>query len=271
MAIKKIDSTTYLGAAERYIRFSADFEDFVARNYNLTEVLKVDLNALQSRFRIKGFTFGNYTTQEERYIFMYKLSKQLEALAQIKGSDNLGYDELIIGLGADGRPSSAAHYNPRYKFININRGRTEYYQGELQGEDAIVHEYGHFLDFIKGRSDNSIEFNAASETVKGNKSTSKKTDVFRLFINDYHKDLDHRKFLRDMGRQGYYLQPVEIFARAFETHVNNIVMNDASFSKYRKFFSATKYNESKYYPKSIYPARSKEKEKMLKDILNANG
>lgn len=238
MEIKKIDSTTHFGAAERYINFSADFQEFLRGTYTLKEIKSVDIDLIQKKFNIAGFVFGNYVSQEERYFFLFKLEKQLEFLAKISGTDDLGKGILKIGFGADGRPGSLAHFNPSQLYINLNKGGSVY-KGILQGENSFVHEYGHFLDFVEGLKDPKSEYHFASESF----SKTPNKNNFTKFVAIAANDTAYIDKLYTLPSSKYLTKTVEIFARLFETTVNVLVDND---NKYKKYFTNRYTGDAKY-------------------------
>lgn len=251
--MKLIDSTYRRGRAEREIKFEADFSQFQKRGFSRREILKVDIFEIQKKYNIKGFTFGNFVTQEERYFFLYKISKQLEFLGKIKGSNNLGFGKLVIGFGADGKRGSLAYYKPSEHYININRGRKADYKGLLQGENSFVHEYGHFLDRYNAIYDDTTNVNFASQSldvlVNGLtvvKSKKKIVQTFSNFVSIARKDKEYMNDLMSFKNKSYvnYLtSTVEIYARLFEETVAVL----AKGTPYAKFIPHSKYVRRKEY------------------------
>ncbi len=252
--IKIIDSTTHIGAAERHLILRPDFKRFLRNKYGVDHFKLLDPIVICKKYKLKGFVFGNYVTQEERYYFLFKVSKQLELLAKIKGSNDLGGGVLTIGFGADGRPKANAHYNPEGQFINLNRGRKSDYKNVLKGESSFVHEYGHFLDFIQGRSDLTTNVNFASQTIDagqhllgvGTIKASKKPATKR-FVALTQIATNNKKYMD--GLKGYknanYLKlPWEIFARMFETTITR--MSQTQYKDYEKYLDPGRY-KSNYY------------------------
>lgn len=140
--------------------------------HNINSVEKI-----QSTFKIKGFQFGNWSSNEDRfnylatlYICLYDLNKVLKFKRANLGMDNT----LSISFGARGGGSASAHFEPWSYVINMTRyirpdvmerryGMFVSSQRELDklkskpyrflntgGVGALAHEYGHFLDFYFG-------------------------------------------------------------------------------------------------------------------------
>lgn len=208
--------------------------------YEVKEIKAIDPATIVKKFRLKGFVFGNYVTQEERYFFLFKIEKQLEILAKIKGSNNLGADVLTIGFGADGRAKANAHYNPRDQYINLARGRKTDFREILKGENSFVHEYGHFLDFVQGNSDMTTNVNFASKTVNageyvmglGEIKESKKLST-RHFAQFVKIALDNEPYMERLNSP-YLSSVVEVYARLFEATVTQIVRE--KYKSYDRFF-----------------------------------
>ena len=252
--IKRIDSTYYLGRAERFLLNDSSYRRFSGK-FERHEILKTDVYQVQQEFNLKGFVFGNFVTQEERYYFVYKLKKQLEFLAELAGKKDLGKGVLVIGFGADGKGKSLAHYNPAMQYININKGRPG--MQVLQGENSFIHEYGHFLDFQQGRNDKSIDVNFASEQhLSGG---SPKTKSFRQFVEIAVNDENYYSGLREFNNSRYLTKDIEVFARLFEATAEQIVKN----TKYRIFFS-NRYESDKRYLSATKINASKAKDLFIK-------
>lgn len=248
---KIVDTIQNFGAAEHYIQLKADFKKFLSDEYGKKEILAIDPNTVVKKYNLKGIVFGLYVTQEERYHFLYKITNQLEALAKIKKSNNLGKGVLIIAFGVEGMSRPNAHYNPAKQLINLNRGRKGDYKSVLKGENSFIHEYGHFLDFCQGRGDKSINTNFATETedpTTGNDKTKKYINL----INKVEENKDYYKKLDKIGSPGFskYLKlRIEVFARLFESaltyHIIENKIGKAVFFKDSKYINNPSYLSKK--------------------------
>lgn len=243
--IPKILDTVYnFGKAEQYINYEADFINFVERSFNVSEIKLTSPQAIVDTYNLKGLVFGNFVTQEERFFFLYKISKQLEVLSKIKGSQNLGNGELVLAFGSEGRPNTMAHFNPNKLLINLNRGGKGDYSTILQGESSFIHEYAHYLDFRQGNmNDKGLPFNFASENNKETHS-NKITALFSQVTLVPYNDVDYYKKLHT----DYYQKKIEIFARLFEAALTHYINENES--EYNLFFDR-KYKEAIYYPKNL--------------------
>jgi hypothetical protein len=280
MKLKKVDSafSNFYGAAERYVSIHADFEIFIKRQFGtLSELRDLDVNKIVKTYSLGGIVFGNYVTQEERYYFLFKISKELELLAKIKGSKNLGLNKLIIAFGADGKPRSLAHFNAAKGSINLNRGKKHTWKDTLMGENSFIHEYAHFLDFEVGSKDNGININFASqavldgqyfayEQIKVNaKKANDKTLLFKDFTDIPFANIEYTKKLKKARQADYYLLPHEMFARLFEATVSELTNKE--YPAYRKYL-LDRYNRIQYLPSSEI-RKIKGLKKKLSDLLNS--
>ena len=251
--IKKIDSTIHIGAAEKYITKEFDsFRRYTKGLYPVSDIKNVDMNKIISKFNLKGFVFGNYVSQVERHYFIFKLEKQMEFLSKIKGNNNIGKGNLIIGFGADGKGGSLAHFNPRDLFINLNKGSNVY--DSLQGENSFIHEYAHYLDFAQGRKDKNINFNFACEAEY---STDKNTQIFVDFLNIAYQD---ESYFNKLNTE-YLRKKIEIFARLFESTIQIMVDEDPYYTKYFK----NRYSYDRYLKKE--KIENSNAIKLIKQIL----
>jgi len=260
--IKIQDTVGVFGAAEKYISVSADFEKFIKDTYSTSrnEFLKIDVNTIIKKFNLKGFVFGNYVTQEERYHFLYKISKQLEFLAKVSGSDDLGKEKLIIAFGVKGRKGTLAHYNSLKSLINLNRGRKGKgnYTDVLQGENSFIHEYGHFLDSLQGQADKTAPNVWASEIKTG---VDQKTRPFAELVIAINKEVSYIEGLYNKKKPKLtkYLQSDnEIFARVFESAFTYYVTD--KWKEAKGFFEPKEYDNKWYLSKDIIKARGFDKD-----------
>lgn len=242
---KIVDTVSTFGAAERFLRFDADFVRWLGRAYNVVEIKSIDPEDVIRKYNLKGLVFGNYLTQEERYFYLFKISNQLEALSRIAGTKNLGKGMLIVSFGAHGlgTPNAVFIPSPTECIINLTRGRKSDYSSMFKGESSFVHEYGHFLDFIQGHlKDKALSHNFASENLVA-KWENKTTLLFSQPIDLLEKD---DEYMARISRSKYLKKRIEIFARLFEAAITHHI--HANMPEFKKFFERT-YTDSIYYPK----------------------
>lgn len=172
----------------------------------------VDLQKILQRYNLKGFEFGNWLNNDERYDRVLACEDSLAELANIMGTKNLGIDQMIgIAFGARGSKGALAHYEPHYNMINITKEK---------GDGCLAHEYGHAIDYTIGRyCDQHKLYNYLS----GGRSISfdlrdnvggKIRNGMNLVV-DIAMSMIKEKLLR---YPEYWRRRTEIFARVFEQY-----------------------------------------------------
>lgn len=225
-----------------------NFVKFFKRNFK-TIPKNIDAEQLAKKYHLRGFAFGNYVTQEERFFFLYKIQKQLEILAKIKGDNNLGLGALTIAVGSEGKGGSLAHFNAAKLLINLNRGRKSRYKDVFQGESSLIHEYGHFIDFIIGRSKPELKLNMASASKS--KTKYKDIEAIRKPVEILLNNKGYIQDLKESSNFKYLITPWEIWARLFEKTVFDLTKEQKEFSSYYKYLKKALGN----YSSKIYPSQ----------------
>ena len=105
---------------------------------------EVDMVAILKEYRLKGFEFGNWVNQNDRYDFIHAFTRSAQILSEIIGSKNIGLDLLVgVAFGARGRGGGAvAHYEPMHNMINLTKEKSY---------GSLAHEWGHAIDYNLGR------------------------------------------------------------------------------------------------------------------------
>ena len=202
---------------------------------------------LMQEYAIRGFEFGNWTTEEDRQNYMIGMVSSLYDLHKI-----LGFEPKFIGLkgilslafGSRGVPNTHGTFQPGtfvinlnrhhaddFKFIKDKRTREKYYRQALMsgGLQSLVHEYGHALDYFCGTF---VEPNAKKSISGGDLPWNARirTDAYRsrlmlvlmnkICYDDRGKASPYIKRLRkNKKKRKYLMERCEIFARAFEKYV----------------------------------------------------
>lgn len=175
----------------------------------------VDLFKLQSDYSLKGFEFGNYTSNDDRNDFAVAAKTSLEDLKTVLDTKNIGMDKLVgIAFGARGRGGRvAAHYEAGFNMINLTK---------RNGAGTLAHEYGHALDYNLGRF---VDQNKLHSALSGGSSIATVLEnntggQLRYWANkiiDAVKATDSFKRLDKAG--DYWRERTEVFARTFEQYV----------------------------------------------------
>lgn len=262
---KLVDTIENYGAAERHIFENADFERFLKKEYGRKSILDVEPKTIVKKFHLKGIVFGNYVTQEERFHFVHKIEKQLEVLAKLAGTNNLGKDKLIIAFGVEGMPRALAHFSSSKQLINLNRGRKGDYRNILQGENSFIHEYAHFIDCNQGHNDHSIKVSTNWAT-KATEGGTAKTKMYSKLVDDIESDTNYMEGLNKFSNKKYLRKRYELFARLFESAITHHVVD--KMKTYEPYFREAKYNGPWYNTKADILKRGLDKKciEVLKTI-----
>ena len=234
----------------------------------------IDAEELHNTFGFRGIEFGNYVSQKERQKF---LNETYDALMDL--STLLGISPKAIGLGGElgfaigarglGAKSGQAHYEPTYNVINLTK---------KSGAGALAHEWWHALDFFMNREGNTRKASATSvENAEGfsNETRKEMRDAFMHLMetikgSEYYKRskaLEHRMHPdRASNQTGYFDQPTELGARAFQDYVQRRLMEKGVKNDFLSTFTPEESwnGEAENYP---YPT-GKDAEKIAEAIDN---
>ena len=172
----------------------------------------IDVRALLEKYKLKGFEFGRYVNNEDRYDFLLATKDSLKDLARLLKTDNLGIEYKIgIAFGARGQGGrAAAHYEPLLNMINLTKGK---------GAQCMAHEYGHALDYNIGTY---IDQNGKYRALSAGRSMAKFPEdntrgTCRLLMRKLIREIkvtDSYKRLKKASDYWHY--NTEVFARYFE-------------------------------------------------------
>lgn len=172
-----------------------------------------DINPYEivSKYNLKGFEFGNWLSNDERYDNLIAANDSLVFLAWLFKSQNIGFNRMIgIAFGARGYGRALAHYEPGMNMINLTK---------TKGAGSFAHEYGHALDYNFGRYiDQHKTYSALSGgAMSGSKPLLDNVgSSLRALVNEI---VDYPFTLERVDWDGYWAQRNEIFARLFEEYI----------------------------------------------------
>ena len=178
---------------------------------------------LLKQYQIKGFEFGNWLNNNDRYDFLLATEKSLSDLSKILGSKNIGLDSNIgLAFGARGIPSAKAHFEPDTFMINLTKEK---------GFNSLAHEYGHALDYFFGtyidQNKNHRSLSGGHFTARqlkdntGGRLRSMMNIVLQKAIFDEKGEVSasYKRLTQKAGLGDYWLRRCEMFARIFEQHI----------------------------------------------------
>jgi len=202
-------------------------------------------------FNLKGFEYGQWVPQDERFNF---LAGQTIALIDLNNillfKHNLGLNKTLgIAFGARGKGgSAAAHFEPSTWMINLTRPH---------GVGTFAHEYGHALDYFFGYYIEPIRDYASltnASSIAMNFTLPKDKNSLRYKAQNVIKHIIWQKpgtkssyytRLQKATKSEYWFRHTELFARAFEQYIKYKLNQRGIMNRFLYF---EKYSE-KYYMK----------------------
>ena len=172
---------------------------------------------LENEVKFRGLQWGNSVTDKERKHHATMLSDAMLDLADVTGMplDQMSFGgKLAMAVGARGRGTAMAHYEPGYNTINLTR---------KNGIGSLAHEWGHAMDYLAGGGSPLTEGGTPYE---GGGSVKAAIDKFNKACEtsgflDAVKNSESHKMNRKKGgdKANYWTEPKEMFARSFESWV----------------------------------------------------
>lgn len=168
-----------------------------------------------TNYQFKGFEFGNWLSQAERYDVFRTFQHCSLSLSHFLKSVNIGFDYNIgVAFGARGSRGALAHYEPALNIINMTKEK---------GAGALLHEYAHALDYCIGAFfDQNLKYTAISGGHTITQSKDNCGGQFRYMMNKillYVRSTDSYKLLAEKCKKPeYWLNSTELFARLTEAY-----------------------------------------------------
>lgn len=196
-----------------------------------------------TRFKFKGFEFGNWLSQAERYDVFRTFQLCLVDMEKWLGSTNLGLDhQIAVAFGARGSKGALAHYEPVVNVINMTKKK---------GAGSLLHEYAHAIDFTIGgfvpEEQNKL-FTALSGGSTINQLVTNVGCQFRAMMNKiliYVRSTESFAKLKNKTiRLDYWCNSTELFARLTEA--------------YYAYYYNKNHNYYLVKPVSVYEEKSKD-------------
>ncbi|MEA4975452.1 MAG: LPD1 domain-containing protein [Paludibacter sp.] len=206
----------------------------------------LDQSEIIKRFSIKGFEYGNWVNNNDRYDRLQATAESLGNLSRIIGTKNIGCDGMIgIAFGARGKSKALAHFEPNTFMINLTKEK---------GFGSLAHEYGHALDYFFGMYvDQSREYTSlvGGRTTRqyilpaGGALRKMAMQIVNEIIHspDGKKSETYKRWEVVFGNTEYWFRRNEIFARFFEQWVR-FKLDQKKIKN--TFLSKKKYEGSSY-------------------------
>lgn len=166
-------------------------------------------------FQFKGFEFGNWLSQSERYDVFRAFQFCLADMYAWLGTYNLGIKNSIgVAFGARGSGRALAHFESRTNMVNMTKKK---------GAGSLLHEYAHAIDYTIGFY---LDQCARYAYLSGGHSLVQ-TDAnvggqFRAMLNKiliYARDTEsYKKMAKSVNKIEYWGNSTEMFARLTEAY-----------------------------------------------------
>ncbi|MFZ4799884.1 MAG: LPD1 domain-containing protein [Bacteroidia bacterium] len=235
----------------------------------------IDQNYITRQYKIKGFEYGNWVSQDERFNFLICGHLALYDIAKIMQfpENNVGFVYTLgIAFGARGHGgNAAAHFEPHTFMINLTK---------TSGWQSLAHEYGHALDFYFGgyidQDKSSFSLSKGQSVAKEDDLTAYKKDSLRYLMNDLINSINtvqmngktvssesYNNLEKAAGNTDYWYRRTEIFARFFERYV---MYRLSKLGIKNTFLTKEKYESRVYVTKSDFNRVLPKMEKLVKAL-----
>jgi hypothetical protein len=173
---------------------------------------------------MRAVQWGNSVTDDEREHHLKHAANAFKDLTDILGlPEEMGSfnGRLALAIGARGKGTALAHYEPDSKTINLTRKK---------GVGSLAHEWGHMLDNVLGEIHTGSGRNYVSE---GSAYGSKDIPVYKEMKEFQYSDTMSqfrdkvRDAIREEQKKGnsvdseYWMSRKEVWARCFEKYVSH--------------------------------------------------
>lgn len=185
----------------------------------------VSAEDFMKEFGFRGVEFGNWATQKERQDHLNACYDALMDLADLIGISpkaiSLG-GKLAMAFGSRGRSSALAHYEPAKHVINLTKEH---------GAGCVAHEWFHAVDNYFGGGVFGLHMKSA---VEGNSRDNLRSEMQKIFteIGRALNGSDMKSRSKKLGNGDYWASTLEMAARAFESYVNERLMERGQKNQY---------------------------------------
>lgn len=222
---KLSDSNSSVSSGGRAQRYWLGKDVKRSQKYTISSQSKEDVDQFEiiKKYKLKGFEYGNWVNNNDRYDRLLATQDSLKDLSKIIGSGNIGLDGTVgVAFGARGNTNALAHFEPNTFMINLTKNK---------GFGSLAHEYGHALDYFFGMY---IDQNQKFGALSGGHSTAKvlplnksgklramMTELIDNVITENNKSSEsYLNWIKEVGLKAeYWFRRNEIFARVFEQWV----------------------------------------------------
>lgn len=177
-------------------------------------------NFLMGPAGLRGLQWGNSVTDDERQHHLKYTAEAFKDLTDILGlPEEMGSfnGKLGLAIGARGKGSAMAHYEPDTNVINLTR---------KNGVGSLAHEWGHFWDkTLADTHDRAGSFlskdrNGVDSSVGKAMQGLMKSDTWMEFYNQVVDEARNNPLI-GTAKIKYWTSTEEMFARSFESYIDH--------------------------------------------------
>ena len=180
----------------------------------------------------RGVEFGNWVPNGERQRLLndtYDAAFDLCSIVRVPAGFGSLWGRLGVAYGSRGRGAASAHYNTDKKLIHINR---------YPGVGSYAHEMGHAIDYFLSEHygiSNMVTKDAPLSHCYDEYVSSHNPEFHALMQQIIKRSPNYIRAARsnDIRRAGqYWASRRELFARAFESYVNDILKQNNRLNEF---------------------------------------
>jgi hypothetical protein len=272
-----------LNKVERHWYFRVYRDVFGSSKRTMPKALKYwDQNKVLEYFNVRGFQYGNWLNQEDRYQYLIGCAVSMHDLTKITGlkPQQIGMEgALRVAFGARGKSKALAHYEPATRTINLTRYKEQDSANKKMkyfmsgGSGSFGHEWAHALDghiqtniakrnkldsmlspiimdCIVNVPGSGIAYNPPRSGVERLMADLMASIMLTKQANSpYYKYSAHYNRIQKacseglLGNPKYWLDPAELFARSFEVFISK-QMKKLPYTN--RYLSQLKYDSLPY-------------------------
>lgn len=211
----------------------------------------IDQFAIIRQYQLKGFEYGNWVSNNDRYDHLIAAQRSLQHLSWIFRTQNIGINNNVgIAFGARGNGGRvAAHYEPNMNMVNLTKPH---------GAGCLAHEYGHALDFNLG---SFVDQNKNYAALSGGHSIAQTLDEntggqLRAMTNKLLDEINRTESTQTLRKNNvaeYWIRRTELFARFFEMYISYRMRKIATdeylhhpfnaYAHHRAYWSEAEFNK----------------------------
>ncbi len=193
------------------------------------------------KYHLKKITFNREIDEVSRFLFLLKISHQLEVLAKIRGDNNLGKGVLKINCASLNKSEFPHFRHATYEIYLLREKIADLNQSDgIYFDDSFLHEFAHFIDYYAGQKNKKSPYNFASG--------QEKMTPFCEVLNKIGRDNRYVSALEKLPNSSYAMLSNEVYARFFEVAISYYARK--KYPAYASYFGTKKFTDSQYLPKA---------------------